>query len=108
MLRVADRCQKTGVSPDAPAILGGTGTFAGEAERVALPLVPRQDLFNEQLVFRCSLANTLRFQRLEFGREKLTKGPDMIRQACRHRWRALPPSGTNRPMVCALLRRQRL
>jgi Metallo-beta-lactamase superfamily len=51
MLRVADRCQKTDVSPDATAILGGTGTVAGEAERVVLPLFPRQYLFNEQLVF---------------------------------------------------------
>jgi hypothetical protein len=32
----------------------------------------------------------------------------MIRQACCHRWRALLPSGTNRPMACALGRRQRL
>src|SRR5262245_3594741 len=32
--------------------------------------------------FGCSSANTLRIQRLEFGREKLTKGPDVIRQAC--------------------------
>ena len=34
---------------------------------------------------RCALANTLRFQRLEFCRKKLTKGPNVIRQACGHR-----------------------
>jgi hypothetical protein len=48
-----------------------------------------------EIVSWCSLANTLRFQQLEFGRKKLTKGPDMIRQACCHRRRARPPSGTN-------------
>src|SRR6266478_7796289 len=58
--------------------------------------------------FGYSSANTLRIQRLEFGREKLTKGPDVIRQACCHRGRVLSPSGTNRPMVCALLWWQRL
>ena len=49
-----------------------------------------------QLTTWCSLAITLRFQRLEFGREKLTKGPDVIRHACCHRRRALPPARTNR------------
>src|SRR5204863_6776018 len=57
---------------------------------------------------RCSSANTLRIQRLEFGREQLTKGPDVIRHACRHRRCLLPPSGTNRPMACLLWLRQRL
>src|SRR5438874_8812725 len=56
----------------------------------------------------CSSANTLRIQRLEFGREQLTKGPDVIRHACRHRRCLLPPSGTNRPMACLLWLRQRL
>ena len=57
---------------------------------------------------RCSSANTLRIQRLKFGREKLTKGPDVIRHACRQRWCALPPARTNRTMVCALMQWQRL
>src|SRR5262249_53743310 len=50
VLGIADRFQKTRVAPDAPAILGRTGPFTREADRVALPLVPRQDLFHEQLV----------------------------------------------------------
>lgn len=50
---------------------------------------------------RCSSANTLRIQRLEFGREKLTKGPDVIRHTCCHCWRALSPSGTQRAVTCA-------
>src|SRR5262245_8113558 len=56
----------------------------------------------------CSSANTLRIQRLEFGREQLTKGPNVIRYACRHRWRALPPAGLNRAVACTLVPRQRL
>src|SRR5262249_46416647 len=32
----------------------------------------------------------------------------MIRQACRHRWGALPPSRPNRTVVCTLVERQRL
>src|SRR5881397_4249085 len=55
---------------------------------------------------RCSSANTLRIQRLEFDREKLPKGPDVIRHACRQRWRAIPPSGTNRAVAFALAQRQ--
>ena len=47
VLRISDRFQKINVSPDAPAILGGTGTLAGEAERVALPFFLRQYLFHE-------------------------------------------------------------
>jgi hypothetical protein len=50
VLWIADRFQKTRVAPDAPAILGRTGPFAREADGVTLPLVPRQDLFHEQLV----------------------------------------------------------
>src|SRR5262245_56336531 len=50
----------------------------------------------------CSLANILKFQRLEFGGQKLTKGPNVICQACCHRWRTLLPSGTNRALPCAL------
>jgi len=60
------------------------------------------------LFTRCSSANTLRIQRLKFGREKLTKGPDVIRQSCRHCWSALLPSRANRPAACALPQRQRL
>src|SRR2546425_6139592 len=67
----------------------------------------RMDIFLSPSIWYSS-ANTLRIQRLEFGREKLTKGPDVIRQACCHRGRVLSPSGTNRPMVCALLWWQRL
>jgi hypothetical protein len=55
----------------------------------------------------CSLVNTLRFQRRAFGRKKLTKGPDVIRQACCPRWRALSPARTKRAVVCALAQRQR-
>jgi hypothetical protein len=61
-----------------------------------------------QSACRCSLANTLRFQRLAFGREKLTKGPNVFCQACRHQWRALPPSRTHGTVVGALAPRQRL
>ena len=49
------------------------------------------------LIAGCSSANTLRIQRLEFGREQLTKGPNVIRYACRHRWCALPPAGLIAP-----------
>src|SRR5215813_13286271 len=57
-------------------------------------------------IFWCSLANILKFQRLEFGGQKLTKGPNVLRQACCHRWRTLLPSGTNRALPCALSQRQ--
>src|SRR5712691_12942950 len=57
---------------------------------------------------RCSSANTLRIQRLDFDREQLTKGPDVIRHDCRHRRCLLPPSGTNRSMAYLLVLRQRL
>jgi hypothetical protein len=56
----------------------------------------------------CSSANTLRIERLELGCEQLTKGPDVIRQPCRHCWRALPPAETNRAVACALVPRQLL
>src|SRR6266850_949833 len=46
-----DRFQKISISPYATAILGGTGTFAGEAHGVALASFPRQRLFDAQLVF---------------------------------------------------------
>jgi hypothetical protein len=36
VLRLANRLQEINVSPDATAILGGTGPFAGEAQRVAV------------------------------------------------------------------------
>ena len=64
--------------------------------------------FTSRYKMGCSLANTLRFQRLEFGREKLAKGPDVICQAGGHRWGALLPSGTHRPMVSTLAQRQLL
>ena len=32
----------------------------------------------------------------------------MICQTCRHGWRTLSPSGTNRAVACALVQRQRL
>ena len=60
------------------------------------------------LVGGCSSANTLRIQRLEFGCEQLTQGPNVIRQACCHRWCALPPAGLNRAAACTLVQRQRL
>src|SRR5262249_45482381 len=60
------------------------------------------------LVIRCSLANTLRFQRLKFSRKKLMKGPNMVGQARCHGGRARPPSGTNRPPGGTLVQRQRL
>src|SRR5215470_20024592 len=41
-----------------------------------------------------SLANTWRCQRLAVGREQRTQGPAVLGQACGHRQRALPPSGT--------------
>src|SRR5262245_14560973 len=66
----------------------------------------RRGRFTRLSFTRCSSANTLSFQRLEFDRKKLTKGPDVIRQACCHRWRALPPARTNRAVACALLPRQ--
>jgi hypothetical protein len=53
-----------------------------------------------------SLPNTLKFQRLKFGRQKLAKGPDMIRQACGHRWGALLPSRTNRTVADTLVQGQ--
>src|SRR5712691_6216536 len=56
----------------------------------------------------CSLTNTLKFPRLKLSRQKLAKGPDVIRQACGHRWGALPPSRTNRPVACPLVQWQRL
>src|SRR2546428_5028118 len=77
------------------------------------PLVYERELLCELCIMLgqtrwCSSANTLRIQRLEFGREQLTKGPDVIRQACRHRWRALPPSGTHRAVALALVQRHLL
>jgi len=51
VLRIVDRCQKTRVSPETTAILGGAGTFACQTERIALALVQRQPLFDEQLMF---------------------------------------------------------
>src|SRR5215510_1322383 len=57
---------------------------------------------------RCSSANTLRIQRLEFGCEQLTKGPNVISQTCCHRWCALSPAGLNRAAACTLVRWQRL
>ena len=51
VLWIVDGFQETRVAPDATAILGGTGAFAREADGVALPLVQRQYLFHEQLVF---------------------------------------------------------
>ena len=56
--------------------------------------------------YGCSSANTLRIQWLEFDRQQLTKGPDVIRHACRHRRCLLPPSGTNRSIACLLVLRQ--
>src|SRR5712691_12510240 len=54
VLWIAHRFEQTGVAPDATAILGGTGTFPGETDGVALPRVdPRvewQPLFHKQLV----------------------------------------------------------
>jgi len=44
VLWIVDGFQETGVSPDTTAVFGGTGPFAREADRVALPLVQRQDL----------------------------------------------------------------
>jgi SRSO17 transposase len=64
--------------------------------------------FRRALIPWCSSANTLRIQRLKFGREQLTKGPDVIRHACCQRWCALLPPGTNRPVACARMQRQRL
>ena len=55
----------------------------------------------------CSLAHTVRFPRLACGRKQLTQGPDVIRHACSHRWRALLPSGTHRTGTCALSQRPR-
>jgi hypothetical protein len=52
VLGIVEGFQETGVSPDTTAIFGGTGPFAREAERLALPPVPRQELFHEQLVVR--------------------------------------------------------
>src|SRR5437763_6097569 len=56
----------------------------------------------------CSLTNTLKFPRLKFSRQKLAKGPDVIRQACVQRWGALPPARTNGAVACTLEQRQRL
>ena len=39
VLGIVDGFQETDISPDATAILGGTGPFAREADRVALPLI---------------------------------------------------------------------
>ena len=55
-----------------------------------------------------SSATTLSIQRLECGREKRTKGPDVSRHACGHRGWVRSPSGTNRPMVGARVWRPRL
>jgi hypothetical protein len=49
VLGIVEGVQETGISPDTTTILGGTGPFAREADRVALPLVQRQDLFHEEL-----------------------------------------------------------
>src|SRR5881227_341459 len=62
--------------------------------------------FLGSITSRYSLPNTLKFQRLKFGRQKLAKGPDMIRQACGHRWGALLPSRTNRPVADTLVQGQ--
>ncbi len=51
---------------------------------------------------------TLRIQRLKFGCEQLTKGPDMIRYTCRQCWRALSPAGTKRTGAYALVQWPRL
>ncbi len=51
---------------------------------------------------------TLRIQRLKFGCEQLTKGPDMIRYPCRQCWRALSPAGTKRTGAYALVQWPRL
>src|SRR5882724_3364390 len=75
--------------------------------RLTAQVIEPLDLSDDRLS-RCSSANTLRIQRLKFGREKLTKGPDVIRHACRQRWCALQPARTNRTMVCALMQWQRL
>ena len=50
----------------------------------------------------------LSIQQLTFGRKQFTKGPDVIRQACRHCWRALPLSGTKCAVTFALVQRQLL
>jgi hypothetical protein len=59
--------------------------------------------FLKLLDARCSPANTLRIQGLEFGREKLTKGPHMFSQARRHRRCPLAPSQTNCSLALACL-----
>ena len=51
VLWISDRFQNTRAAADATAILGRTGAFAREADGVALPLVQRQHLFNEPIVF---------------------------------------------------------
>src|SRR5882724_1435201 len=54
----------------------------------------------------CSPANTLRIQGLEFGREKLPKGPHMFSQARRHRRCPLSPSQMNGSLALACLHGQ--
>src|SRR5262245_22602113 len=66
------------------------------------------EIFDFYLAEGCSSANTLRIQRLEFGCEQLTKGPNVISQTCCHRWCALSPAGLNRAAACTLVRWQRL
>jgi hypothetical protein len=51
---------------------------------------------------RCSLTHTLTVPRLKFRRQKLAKGPDVLRHACGHRWCARPPSRTTRTVACTL------
>jgi len=46
---------------------------------------------------RCSLANTLRFQQLEFGREKLAQGPDVIGDPRSHPRSAVHPFDLDQP-----------
>ena len=50
----------------------------------------------------------MKFPRLKFSSQKLAKGPDVIRQACGHRWGALPPSKTNHTVACPLVQWQLL
>jgi hypothetical protein len=62
--------------------------------------------FVTQNYFWCS-SDTLSIERLAFGREPFTKGPDVIRQA--RQWRqTLPSSGTKRTAAFALVQRQLL
>src|SRR5215831_18113761 len=57
---------------------------------------------------RCSSAKTLRIQRLDFGCEQLTKGPNVLRQPCCQRWWALAPAGLHRAAAWTLVRGQQL